>query len=67
MQEKEEKLLKIYENQQQKAFEKVGRSSAGSSSSNTSIGSTGGGKVSFQFFFYATNSNQMYCLGQANV
>lgn len=49
MQEKEEKLLKIYENQQQKAFEKVGRSSAGSSSSNTSIGSTGGGKVSLSF------------------
>ncbi|KAL3289240.1 hypothetical protein HHI36_003672 [Cryptolaemus montrouzieri] len=42
MQEKEEKLLRLYEKQQQRAFDRVGRGSAGS---NTSIGSTGGGKV----------------------
>lgn len=35
MQEKEEKLLKLYESQQQKAFEKVNRSSAGSNGSIT--------------------------------
>ncbi|CAH1124041.1 unnamed protein product [Ceutorhynchus assimilis] len=46
MQEKEEKLLKLYENQQQRAFEKVGRGSAGS---NSSVGSTGGGKVRQMF------------------
>lgn len=32
MQEKEEKLLRLYENQQQRAFEKVSRGSSGSSS-----------------------------------
>ncbi|KAK9891168.1 hypothetical protein WA026_013485 [Henosepilachna vigintioctopunctata] len=42
MQEKEEKLLRLYENQQQRAFERVGR---GSAESNSSITSTGGGKV----------------------
>lgn len=46
MQEKEEKLSKLYESQQQRAFEKVGRGSAGSNASTTSVGSTGGGKVS---------------------
>ncbi|CAH1108646.1 unnamed protein product [Psylliodes chrysocephalus] len=46
MQEKEEKLLKLYENQQQRAFDKVGRSSAGST---TSLSSTGGGKVRQMF------------------
>lgn len=46
MQEKEEKLLKLYENQQQRVFERVGRGSAGS---NTSVGSTGGGKVRQMF------------------
>ncbi|XP_074032593.1 uncharacterized protein isoform X2 [Leptinotarsa decemlineata] len=46
MQEREEKLLKLYENQQQRAFERVGRGSAGS---NTSLGSTGGGKVRQMF------------------
>jgi uncharacterized C2H2 Zn-finger protein/type II secretory pathway pseudopilin PulG len=40
IQEREEKLLRLYENQQQRAFERVGRGSAGS---NTSLGSTGGG------------------------
>lgn len=35
MQEKEEKLLKLYESQQQKAFEKVNRGSAGSNGSIT--------------------------------
>ncbi|KAJ8927651.1 hypothetical protein NQ314_019853 [Rhamnusium bicolor] len=46
MQEKEEKLLKLYENQQQRAFERVSRGSAGS---NTSGSSTGGGKVRQMF------------------
>ncbi|XP_049817086.1 zinc finger C2HC domain-containing protein 1C isoform X2 [Aethina tumida] len=46
MQEKEEKLLRLYENQQQRAFERVGRGSAGS---NVSVGSTGGGKVRQMF------------------
>lgn len=46
MQEKEEKLLKLYENQQQRAFERVGKGSAGS---NTSVGSNGGGKVRQMF------------------
>ncbi|XP_045465351.1 uncharacterized protein LOC123674498 isoform X2 [Harmonia axyridis] len=46
MQEREEKLLKLYESQQQRAFDRVGRGSAGS---NTSIGSTGGGKVRQMF------------------
>lgn len=46
MQEREEKLLKLYESQQQRAFDRVGRGSAGS---NTSINSTGGGKVRQMF------------------
>lgn len=46
MQEKEEKLLKLYESQQQRAFERVSRGSAGS---NTSGSSTGGGKVRQMF------------------
>ncbi|XP_063921154.1 zinc finger C2HC domain-containing protein 1C-like isoform X2 [Zophobas morio] len=46
IQEREEKLLRLYENQQQKAFERVNRGSAGS---NTSVGSTGGGKVRQMF------------------
>ncbi|KAH1015442.1 hypothetical protein HUJ05_013165 [Dendroctonus ponderosae] len=49
MQEKEEKLSKLYESQQQRAFEKVGRGSAGSNASTTSVGSTGGGKVRQMF------------------
>ncbi|CAH1169820.1 unnamed protein product [Phaedon cochleariae] len=46
MQEREEKLLKLYENQQQRAFDRVSRGSAGS---NTSVSSTGGGKVRQMF------------------
>nr|XP_008190673.1 PREDICTED: uncharacterized protein LOC661951 isoform X2 [Tribolium castaneum] len=46
IQEREEKLVRLYESQQQKAFERVGRGSAGS---NTSLGSTGGGKVRQMF------------------
>lgn len=46
MQEREEKLLKLYESQQQRTIERMGRSSAGS---NTSIGSTGAGKVRQMF------------------
>ncbi|KAG5880199.1 hypothetical protein JTB14_018061 [Gonioctena quinquepunctata] len=46
MQEREEKLLKLYENQQQRAFDRVGRGSAGS---NTSVGSIGRGKVRQMF------------------
>lgn len=47
MQEKEEKLLRLYESQTQKAFQRVGRGSAGSSSSSVSSTSSslGGGKV----------------------
>ncbi|CAH1996088.1 unnamed protein product [Acanthoscelides obtectus] len=45
MQEREEKLLKLYENQQQRAFEKVGRNSAGS----TGNLSSGPGKVRQMF------------------
>nr|CAH7725440.1 unnamed protein product [Callosobruchus chinensis] len=45
MQEREEKLLKLYENQQQRAFDKVGRSSAGSTGSLNS----GPGKVRQMF------------------
>nr|CAI5821617.1 unnamed protein product [Callosobruchus analis] len=45
MQEREEKLLKLYESQQQRAFEKVGRSSAGSTGSLNS----GPGKVRQMF------------------
>lgn len=47
IQEREEKLLRLYENQQQRAFERVGRGSAGS---NTSLGSTGGGGKVRQMF-----------------
>ncbi|KAJ8924488.1 hypothetical protein NQ315_007285 [Exocentrus adspersus] len=47
MQEKEEKLLKLYETQQQRTFERV--SSRGSAGSNTSVSSTGGGKVRQMF------------------
>lgn len=46
MQEREEKLLKLYESQQQRTIERISRSSA---DSNTSIGSTGGGKVRQMF------------------
>lgn len=46
MEEREEKLLKLYESQQQKTIERIGRGSAGS---NSSIGSTGGGKVRQMF------------------
>lgn len=47
MQEKEQKLLRLYESQTQKAFQRVGRGSAGSSSSSVSSNSSslGGGKV----------------------
>lgn len=47
MQEKEQKLLRLYENQTQRAFQRVGRSSAGSSSSSVSSTSSslGAGKV----------------------
>ncbi|KAJ8974450.1 hypothetical protein NQ317_014766 [Molorchus minor] len=52
MQEKEEKLLKLYENQQQRAFKKVSLGSAGSNTSSNSTrsgGSLGGGKVRQMF------------------
>lgn len=50
MQEREEKLLRLYESQQQRAFERVGRGSAGSNSSITSTATTaGGGKVRQMF------------------
>lgn len=52
MQEREEKLLRLYESQQQRAFERVNRGSAGSNSSITSTStttSTGGGKVRQMF------------------
>jgi len=47
MQEKEQKLLRLYESQTQKAFQRVGRGSAGSSSSSVSSTSSslGAGKV----------------------
>ncbi|XP_044264716.1 zinc finger C2HC domain-containing protein 1C isoform X2 [Tribolium madens] len=47
IQEREEKLLRLYESQQQKTFERVG--GRGSAGSNTSLGSTGGGKVRQMF------------------
>ncbi|XP_050295212.1 pecanex-like protein 1 [Anthonomus grandis grandis] len=40
IQEKEEKLLKLYENQQQRAIERVGRSSAGSITTTSTVGAT---------------------------
>lgn len=46
MQEREEKLVKLYENQQQRTIERMGRGSAGS---NTSLGSSTGGKVRQMF------------------
>uniref|UniRef100_A0A6P7GER9 Zinc finger C2HC domain-containing protein 1C-like n=1 Tax=Diabrotica virgifera virgifera TaxID=50390 RepID=A0A6P7GER9_DIAVI len=50
MQEKEEKLLKLYENQQQRAFDRVGRGSAGSNDSlHSSNGGLLGGKVRQMF------------------
>lgn len=48
MQEKEEKLLRLYESQQQRAFDKVSRGSAGSNSSMSST-TTMGGKVRQMF------------------
>lgn len=42
MQEREEKLLRMYESQQQRVFERVSRGSAGSNSSVTSTSTTGG-------------------------
>lgn len=47
LQEKEQKLLRLYESQTQKAFQRVGRGSAGSSSSSVSSTSSslGAGKV----------------------
>ncbi|KAJ4432876.1 hypothetical protein ANN_21515 [Periplaneta americana] len=47
MQEKEQKLLRLYESQTQRAFQRVGRGSAGSSSSSVSSTSSslGAGKV----------------------
>lgn len=47
MQEKEQKLLRLYESQTQRAFQRVGRGSAGSSSSSVSSASSslGAGKV----------------------
>lgn len=49
MQEREEKLLRLYENQQQRAFERVNRGSAGSNSSITTTSTTTGGKVRQMF------------------
>ncbi|XP_065168295.1 zinc finger C2HC domain-containing protein 1C isoform X2 [Atheta coriaria] len=48
MAEKEEKLLKLYENQQQRAFDKVNHGSAGSNGSLSNI-TTGNGKVRQMF------------------
>lgn len=48
MQEKEEKLLKLYESQQQRAFERVGRGSAGNSI-NGGTSPVGQGKVRQMF------------------
>jgi hypothetical protein len=47
MQEKEQKLLRLYESQTQRAFQRVGRGSAGSTSSSVSSNSStlGAGKV----------------------
>nr|CAD7257524.1 unnamed protein product [Timema shepardi] len=45
LQEKEQKLLQMYETQQQRTFQRVTRSSAGSTSSSTSTSSLGAGKV----------------------
>lgn len=42
MQEREEKLIRLYESQQQRAFDRVSRGSAGSNSSITSSSTTGG-------------------------
>ncbi|PNF31353.1 hypothetical protein B7P43_G10897 [Cryptotermes secundus] len=58
MQEKEQKLLRLYENQTQRAFQRVGRSSAGSSSSSVSSTSSslGAGKVR-QLFQERRNQN----------
>lgn len=49
MQEREEKLLRLYESQQQRAFERVSRGSAGSNSSTTSTSTSTGGKVRQMF------------------
>lgn len=53
MQEREEKLLRLYENQQQRAMERVNRGSAGSNTSVSSLSgnnvSTHGGKVRQMF------------------
>lgn len=48
MQEKEEKLLKLYESQQQRAFERVSRGSAGNSI-NGGTSPVGQGKVRQMF------------------
>lgn len=48
MHEKEEKLLRLYESQQQRVFERVGRGSAGSNPALNST-SVGGGKVRQMF------------------
>lgn len=49
MQEREEKLLRLYESQQQRVFERVSRGSAGSNSSISSTSTTTGGKVRQMF------------------
>lgn len=49
IQEREEKLLQLYENQQQRAFERMNRGSAGSNGSNGNLGNTMGGKVRQMF------------------
>lgn len=53
MQEREEKLLRLYENQQQRAIERVNRGSAGSNTSVSSLTGTNmathGGKVRQMF------------------
>lgn len=49
MQEKEEKLLRLYESQQQRAIDRVNRGSAGSNASATSNNTAQGGKVRQMF------------------
>jgi len=66
MQEKEQKLLRLYESQTQRAFQRVGRGSAGSSSSSVSSNSStlGAGKVR-QLFQERRQQNGVKAAGSA--
>lgn len=66
MQEKEQKLLRLYESQTQRAFQRVGRGSAGSSSSSVSSNSStlGAGKVR-QLFQERRHQNGVKTVGSA--